>query len=343
VNTPVLRELPVKVGVSPASVVIESDAEFDPEAETQFGNPAYARPRPSTAAVRGRGRVVAVWGPAGAPGRTTVAIGGAHEAARLGVRTLLADADPYGGTVAPTVGLPDEIAGLALASRDAVAGRLGTVRLAQRSRQLRPRLRVLTGHSRADRWRELPSAGLPLVLDESRRLCALTVVDCGFCLELDEDRTEPQRNGATLAVLAAADTVLCVGAADPIGLHRLSHGLDDLRTVLPGVVPLVVANPCRRHRDVPRRDDLAAALGRRRGERSSPGRPRRAHRRHPRRSPAGRGRAGESAASITRRAGPRPDRRPRSGTRPAPPVRPSLSEFTRAGSLFGVCRWRRFR
>jgi MinD-like ATPase involved in chromosome partitioning or flagellar assembly len=242
VNTPVLRELPVKVGVSPASVVIESDAEFDPEAETQFGNPAYARPRPSTAAVRGRGRVVAVWGPAGAPGRTTVAIGVADEAARLGVRTLLADADPYGGTVAPTVGLPDEIAGLALASRDAVAGRLGTVRLAQRSRQLRPRLRVLTGHSRADRWRELPSAGLPLVLDESRRLCALTVVDCGFCLELDEDRTEPQRNGATLAVLAAADTVLCVGAADPIGLHRLSHGLDDLRTVLPGVVPLVVAN-----------------------------------------------------------------------------------------------------
>jgi Mrp family chromosome partitioning ATPase len=137
VNTPVLRELPVKVGVSPASVVIESDAEFDPEAETQFGNPAYARPRPSTAAVRGRGRVVAVWGPAGAPGRTTVAIGVADEAARLGVTTLLADADPYGGTVAPTVGLPDEIAGLALASRDAVAGRLGTVQLAQRSRQLR--------------------------------------------------------------------------------------------------------------------------------------------------------------------------------------------------------------
>jgi Flp pilus assembly CpaE family ATPase len=152
------------------------------------------------------------------------------------------DADPYGGTVAPAVGLVDETAGLALASRDAVASRLDTVRLAQRSRQLRPRLRVLTGLPRADRWRELRPAGVPAVLDESRRLCGLTVVDCGFCLEQDDAFPGSQRNGATLAVLAAADTVLCVGAADPIGLHRLTRGLDELREVLPGVVPLIVAN-----------------------------------------------------------------------------------------------------
>ena len=94
-----------------------------------------------------------MWGPAGAPGRTTVAIGVADEAARLGVSTLLVDADPYGGTVAPTLGLPDETAGLAPASRDAAAGRLDSVRLAQRSRQLRPRLRMLTGLPR-------PTAGV---------------------------------------------------------------------------------------------------------------------------------------------------------------------------------------
>ncbi len=242
-DTPVLRELPVKVGVPVAApAVIEAVAEFDPDAEMRFRDTAYALPVSSPAAEPGRGRVVAVWGPAGAPGRTTVAIGVADEAARLGVPTLLADADPYGGTVAQTVGLVDETAGLALASRDAVAGRLDTVRLAQRSWQVRPRLRVLTGLSRAGRWRELRPAGLPAVLDESRRLCALTVVDCGFCLEQDEERAGPQRNGATLAALAAADTVLCVGAADRIGLHRLTRGLDELREVLPGVVPLIVAN-----------------------------------------------------------------------------------------------------
>lgn len=259
-NPPVLRDLPVTVGVPPtAAVVIEPDAESDSEAETQFRDLAYARRPPRAAADHGCGRVVAVWGPAGSPGRTTVAIGVADEAARLGVSTLLADADPYGGTVAPTIGLLDETAGLALASRDAAAGRLDSTLLAQRTRQVRPRLRVLTGLPRAGGWRELRAAGLPSVLDESRRLCALTVVDCGFCLEQDEERAGPQRNGATLAVLAAADVVLCVGAAHPIGLHRLTRGLDELRAALPGVVPLVVAN---RVTGTAAARDVAAALWR---------------------------------------------------------------------------------
>jgi Flp pilus assembly CpaE family ATPase len=259
---PVLREVPVKVkvGVPPAApVVIEPDAEFHAESETQFRDLAYARRRPCPAPERGRGRVVAVWGPAGAPGRTTVAIGVADEAARLGVSTLLADADPYGGTVAPTVGLPDETAGLALASRDAAAGRLDSIRLAQRTRQLRPRLRVLTGLPRADRWRELRTAALPSVLDQARRLSALTLVDCGFCLEQDEERAGPHRNGATLTALAAADVVLCVGTADPIGLRRLARGLDELREALPGVVPLLVAN---RVTGAAALRDVAAALRR---------------------------------------------------------------------------------
>lgn len=241
-ETLVLRELPVKVRVPVAPPTIEAVAEFGRDAEMWFGDAAYTLPACSPVALPGRGRVVAVWGPAGAPGRTTVAIGLADEAARLGVPTLLADADPYGGTVAQSIGLVDETSGLALASRDAVTGRLDTVRLARRSRQLWPRLRLLTGLSRADRWRELRPAGLRVVLEQSRRLSALTVVDCGFCLEHDEESAAPQRNGATLAALEAADTVLCVGAADPVGLHRLTRGLDELREVLPGVVPLIVAN-----------------------------------------------------------------------------------------------------
>ena len=42
----------------------------------------------------------------------------------------------------------------------------------------------------------------------------VTVVDCSFNVEDDEelsfDTAAPRRNGATLAVLEAADTVLCV-------------------------------------------------------------------------------------------------------------------------------------
>ena len=72
----------------------------------------------------GAAGVVAVWGPTGAPGRTTVAVGLADEAARLGISTLLVDADVYGGVVAQVLGLLDESPGLAGAARLAATGSL---------------------------------------------------------------------------------------------------------------------------------------------------------------------------------------------------------------------------
>jgi Mrp family chromosome partitioning ATPase len=52
----------------------------------------------------GNGRVIAVWGPKGAPGRTTVALNLAFEAAPLAGETLLVDADTYGGSIAQVRG-----------------------------------------------------------------------------------------------------------------------------------------------------------------------------------------------------------------------------------------------
>ncbi|MGZ4549106.1 MAG: AAA family ATPase [Blastococcus sp.] len=198
----------------------------------------------------GRGRVVAVWGPTGAPGRTTVAVGMADEAARLGVSTLLVDADVYGGVVAQVLGLLDESPGLAGAARQAGSGTLDTAALVRLAWAVRPQLRVLTGLARPDRWPELRPRAVTAVLDVARHLAELTVVDCGFSLEDDEelsfDTAAPRRNGATLAVLDAADTVLCVSGADPVALQRSIRALDELRDVLPGVEPVVVVNQVRR-------------------------------------------------------------------------------------------------
>jgi hypothetical protein len=44
--------------------------------------------------------LTAVWGPKGAPGRTTVAVNLAFEATALGSEAMLVDADTYGGAVA---------------------------------------------------------------------------------------------------------------------------------------------------------------------------------------------------------------------------------------------------
>lgn len=190
------------------------------------------------------GKVIAVWGPTGAPGRSTVAVNLAAELAREGA--LLVDGDTYGGTVAQMLGLLDEAPGVAAAARAAATGRLDPATLAALTPQLHGGLRVLTGISRADRWPEVPASILEVVWACARRLVTWTVVDCGFGIEQDEalsyDTRAPRRNAATLSALGEADVVVVVGSGDPIGLQRLVRSLGDLSDsgVATGTVQVVV-------------------------------------------------------------------------------------------------------
>lgn len=195
------------------------------------------------------GRIVAVWGPTGAPGRTSVAVGLAAECAAASVPVLLADADAYGGSVAQVLGLLDEAPGLAAACRLANNGTLDLAGLAELALQVRPDLRVLTGISRAERWPELRPAALEAVLGLARGLAPMVIVDCGFCLERDEelsyDTVAPRRNGAALAALAVADIVIATASADPIGLQRFVRAMSDLREVVPGAATITVVTKVR--------------------------------------------------------------------------------------------------
>lgn len=213
----------------------------------------------------GRGSLVAVWGPTGAPGRTTLAVALAAELA--GRRTeaerdvLLVDADTYGGTVAAVLGLLDEAPGIAAAVRAAADGRLDLTGLAGSAPVVHEGLRVLTGISRAARWPEITEAGLEVLWPTCRLLAGTTVVDTGFCLEEDEllsyDTRAPRRNGATLSALAAADVVVVVGAGDPLGLQRLVRGLGELadRAAVSGSRRVVVVNRVRAAAAGPRPED----------------------------------------------------------------------------------------
>ncbi len=162
---------------------------------------------------------------------------------------LLVDADTYGGTVAPMIGMLDEAPGIAAACRAAATGRLDRVALGAMTPVVVPGLRVLSGISRPERWPEVPDAHLEEVWAAARELDPWTVVDCGFALERDEalsyDTRAPQRNGATLSALAEADLVVVVGAADPIGLQRLVRGLMDLDDLGPTAARLVVVTKVR--------------------------------------------------------------------------------------------------
>lgn len=211
------------------------------------GDPALVEGADAALATETAGRLVAVWGPAGAPGRTTVAVSVAAELADRGLTTLLVDADPYGGAVAQHLGVLDEVSGLLAAARTANAGRLDAPALAQLCRSVGDGMRVLTGLPRADRWVEVRPAAFDELLLQARHLVDRVVVDLGFSLEEDGDpfAAAPRRNGMTLDVLEQADELVVVGSADPVGLARLARGLVDVGERCAGLPTVVVVNRAR--------------------------------------------------------------------------------------------------
>ncbi|KQZ08700.1 hypothetical protein ASD23_09935 [Agromyces sp. Root1464] len=179
--------------------------------------------------------VIAVWGPSGAPGRTTLAVNLAAEIAAAGHTVALVDGDPYGGAIAPALGLLDEAPGFASACRLAGSDALDRVeleRIAQRYSAPRAAFNVFTGLVGPSRWPELAGERVTAAIGAMRAWVEYVVVDTGFSLERDEELTSdqfaPRRNAATFSALAAADRVVAVGLADPVGLSRLLRGHMDL-------------------------------------------------------------------------------------------------------------------
>jgi MinD-like ATPase involved in chromosome partitioning or flagellar assembly len=198
------------------------------------------------------GVVIAVWGPAGAPGRTTVAINVAAELAAVGHSVALADVDTYSGSIAPALGMLDEAPGFAAACRLAGADALNRAeleRIGQRYGSGRSSFWVLTGIGRPSRWPELSAQRVTATLQQCRAWVDFTVVDTGFSLEHDEeissDLFAPRRNAASITALREADRVIAVGSADPVGLSRfLRAHVDLIETVAEGRV-IVAMNKLR--------------------------------------------------------------------------------------------------
>ncbi len=180
----------------------------------------------------GSGRVLVVWGPYGAPGRTTVAVGLATELARRRQHTVLVDADPWGGSIAQHLGVLDEVSGVLAGARLAATGDLPD-RFASIQRRLGEHLTVVTGLPRPDRWSEVRAGTIEHVAELAAQ-AGHVVLDTGFSIE-DENTLDlgsrPTRNAMTLGALSCAEETVVVGSADPVGLARLARGLTDLSEV----------------------------------------------------------------------------------------------------------------
>lgn len=192
------------------------------------GGPDDGRPPPASP------QIVTVWGASGSPGRTTVALNLAAELAAAGAQTLLIDADVWGSAVAASLGVLDESAGVAAAVRAADHGALDVDSLARLCPFVAPGLRVLSGLARAERWRELSSSSIGVVWEQARLLCPWVVIDCGTLVPDDDGAggfdalLGPRRNAVATSAIEAADHLVIVGAAEPIGIERLVQAILDL-------------------------------------------------------------------------------------------------------------------
>lgn len=223
---------------SPASRFVQALSAGEPASATDAG-----AQRPS--------RVIAVWGPHGAPGRSTLAIQLAVELARAGRRTALVDADSVAPSVALQLGLGDESPGLAAACRRAELGSLDVAELSRLSTAVETSggtIDVLSGLNRPSRWPELAGGRLRTTLGVCRSALDETVVDVSAAFDEDDDPLDPlapARHAATAATLLEADEVVAVLSADPLGVSRFLRGHAELRHLVGDTPVTVVANRVR--------------------------------------------------------------------------------------------------
>jgi MinD-like ATPase involved in chromosome partitioning or flagellar assembly len=194
------------------------------------------------------GKLISVWGPKGAPGRTTVAIELATTLALTEPSTVLIDGDLYGGDVLQCLGITEELAGTTSLSRRAARGELASPDWTSGLRRTHGDGPVLVpGIGRAELWQDVSAFGWGELLDACRVTFRFVVVDIGFCLEGDLPGAAPEmgRNEIARSTASASDALVAVVRADPIGIKNFLWSLSDAREL--GLMDelLVVANRVR--------------------------------------------------------------------------------------------------
>ena len=197
-------------------------------------------------------RVIAVWGPHGAPGRSTLAIQLAVELSRRERRTALVDTDTVAPALALLLGLSDDAPGVAAACRRAERGALDSAELTRLATTVATGggdIEVLPGINRPSRWPELSSTRLRATLGACREWSEETVVDVAAAFDADEEVTYdlagPRRHAATTASLNEADLIIAVASADPLGISRFVREHAELRRLTAPAPVVVVVNQVR--------------------------------------------------------------------------------------------------
>lgn len=201
-------------------------------------------------AARPAGKLIAVAGTHGAPGRTTLALALSRTLAQA-ESVVLIDGDIEAPSLAAVSGVGGNPAGLSAAVALASRGQMNQGQeLLPFLRRLAGNLDLLAGASRPGRWWELPPASLTAVWSAARELAPWTLLDLAPLDQSEDiDPFEPSRSSYTGALLAEADGLIVVARPGEVGLERLRRLLDELRVgPADGIPKIVVINNVPRNR-----------------------------------------------------------------------------------------------
>jgi MinD-like ATPase involved in chromosome partitioning or flagellar assembly len=161
-------------------------------------------------------KVIAVSGPHGSTGKTTVSINLALELAAERHRVLLIDGDLRAGSIANNFLLADLPAGLPGAIRIASQNRFDTDQLERLSVEAKKsNLVIMPGFTNPPE-QEIGNDAMVAILEVARQSFDYTVIDLGSILAASSPA-----EAFTESVFGMADSQLFVCLADPIGIFRL--------------------------------------------------------------------------------------------------------------------------
>jgi len=197
--------------------------------------------------------VLAVWGPAGSPGKSTIATNLASELSLAGERVLLIDLDTLAPSLALGLGLVDTPAGLSACLRLAEQNRLSLDEFNRLTISIalgRNELRFMSGVSSPHRWPEVTEERFEKLLRDISGQVDHVVLDLAQATSFKSNLIHPStmnpfdfnRDSLLRSVLSKADKVVLVSGSDPIAAQRFLLAREFLSELDSTIDPFVVVN-----------------------------------------------------------------------------------------------------
>lgn len=196
-------------------------------------------------------QIIAVWGPFGSTGKSTLAINIACELAAAAKSVVLIDLDVFAPSLAQHLGLTQHPAGLAAACRLINQGRFDLQqleRLSARVQVAKSSICVMTGLTNPERWPEVYPEAVEDLLKLASENFDYVVLDLASPIEsgMRSSSSGVERNAATVAALRVANSVVRVIAADPISIERYLQALPQISQLRAGTEDPTLVNRLRK-------------------------------------------------------------------------------------------------